>query len=83
MTLAAVGGLLAAVVQGAAVVAIAILILMIGLSLGLDAFKLRGSGPKSLTVRSLDEALGQHQTYLPADTPRGTTDQLGNSRHPA
>jgi hypothetical protein len=83
VSLASAGGLLAAVAQGAAVVAVVILILMIGLSLGLDRFKLRNSGPKSLTVRSLDEALGQPQTYLPADTPRGTTDQLGNSRRPA
>ena len=83
MSLEVVGGLLGAVAQGAAVVAVVILVLMIGLSLGLDRFKLRGSGPKSLTVRSLDEALGQPQRYLPPDTPRGTTDQLGNSRRPA
>ena len=80
MSLAAIGALLAATLQGAGVIAVAILALMIGLSLGLDVFKLRGSGPKSLTVRSLDEALGRRQTYLPADTPRGTTDQLANSR---
>jgi len=54
---------------------------MIGAAFALDVFKLRPSGPKSLTVRSLDEALGRPATYLPPSTPRGTTDQLGNSRH--
>ena len=81
MSLAAAGALLVATLQGAGVVAVVILVLMIGLSLALDVFKLRDSGPKSLTVRSLDEALGRPEKYLPPDTPRGTTDQLGNSRH--
>jgi hypothetical protein len=56
---------------------------MIGAALALDVFKLRASGPKSLTVRSLDEALGRPETYLPPSTPRGTTDQLGNSQRAA
>ena len=81
MSLAAIGGLLVATLEGAGAVAVVVLVLMIGLSVGVDSLKLRRSGPKSLTVRNLDEALGQPATYLPADTPRGTTDQLEHSRH--
>ncbi len=80
MSLAEAGGLLIATLQAAGVGAVVILVLMIGASLGLDVFKLRPSGPKSLTVRSLDEALGRPESYLPPSTPRGTTDQLGNSQ---
>lgn len=83
MSLADIGALAGATIQAAGVGAIVVLVLMIGLSLGLDVFKLRPSGPKSLTVRSLDEALGKPVVYLPPDTPRGTTDQLGNSQRPA
>jgi len=75
-----VGALVAAALQSVGGAIATILVLMIGLSLGLDVFKLRPSGGRSLTVRSLDEALGKPQTYLPPDIPRGTTDQLGNSR---
>jgi hypothetical protein len=81
VSLAAIGALLVATLQGVGAVAVVVLVLMIGLSVGIDTFKLRPSGPKSLTVRNLDEALGQPATYLPPDTPRGTTDQLGHSRH--
>jgi hypothetical protein len=58
-------------------------VLFIGVSVLLGLVKLRASGPKSLTVRSLDEALGRPESYLPPDTPRGTTDQLGNSQRAA
>lgn len=83
MSLAEAGTLLAATIQAAGVGAVAILVLMIGAALALDVFKLRPSGRKSLTVRSLDEALGRPESYLPPDTPRGTTDQLGNSQRAA
>ena len=83
MSLAEVGALLASTVQAAGAGAVVILALMIGAALALDVFKLRPSGPKSLTVRSLDEALGRPESYLPPDTPRGTTDQLGNSQRAA
>jgi len=36
-----------------------------------------------MTVRTLEEAMGQPVIYLPPTTPRGTTDQLGNSQHAA
>jgi len=80
MTLAEVGALLVATVQAAGIGAVFILALMIGAALALDVFKLRPSGRRSLTVRSLDEALGRPESYLPPSTPRGTTDQLGNSQ---
>ena len=83
MSLAEVGALLVATIQAAGVGAVVILVLMIGAALALDVVKLRPSGRKSLTVRSLDEALGRPETYLPPSTPRGTTDQLGNSQHAA
>ena len=38
--------------------------------------KLRRSGPHSKVVRSLDEAIGAAEAYLPPDAPRGRTDQL-------
>jgi hypothetical protein len=83
MSAAEVGALLVATMQAVGVGAIVILVLMIGAAFALDVFKLRPSGPKSLTVRSLDEALGRPAMYLPPSTPRGTTDQLGNSQHAA
>jgi hypothetical protein len=83
MTLAEVGALLVATLQAVGVGAVVILVLMIGAALVLDIFKLRPSGRRSLTVRSLDEALGRPESYLPPSTPRGTTDQLGNSQRAA
>jgi hypothetical protein len=83
MSLADAGVLLGATVQAVGVGAVVILVLMIGAAFALDIFKLRPSGPRSLTVRSLDEALGRPESYLPPSTPRGTTDQLGNSQRAA
>lgn len=80
MSLAEILSLIGATVQGVGVGAVVLLALFIGLSIALGLVKLRPSGPGSLTVRSLDEALGRPESYLPPDTPRGTTDQLGNSR---
>jgi hypothetical protein len=76
-------GVVAALVQGAGVGAVVLLVLFIGVSVVVGFAKLRASGPRTMTVRSLDEALGQPVTYLPPDTPRGTTDQLGNSQRAA
>jgi hypothetical protein len=83
MSLAEAGALLVATLQGVGVGAVVLLVLFIGLSIAVGVFKLRASGPKSLTVRSLDEALGRPESYLPPSTPRGTTDQLGNSQRAA
>ena len=59
--------------------AVFLLVLFIGFCLALGFVKLRPSGPKTLTVRSLEEALGQPVSYLTPEAPRGTTDQLGGS----
>ena len=83
MSLAEVGALLVATLQAAGVAAVVLLVLFIGMSIALGVVKLRPSGPKSLTVRTLDEMLGQPASYLPPETPRGTTDQLGNSQRAA
>lgn len=71
--------LLGSVVQGAGVSAVFLLALFIGISVVVGYVKLRPSGPKTLTVRSLDEALGTPVQYLTPDVPRGTTDQIGGS----
>lgn len=71
------------VAQGAGGVAGFLLVLFIGVCLALGFVKLRPSGPKSRTVRSLDEALGKPVSYLPPDEPRGTTNQLDGARRTA
>ena len=53
-----------------------LLALLIGFSVVLGFSKLRKSGSKTLTVRSLDEAFGRTQEYLPPNAPRGPADQL-------
>jgi hypothetical protein len=53
-----------------------LLALLIGFCVALGFSKLRKSGAKTLTVRSLDETLGQTQVYLPPSAPRGPADQL-------
>jgi hypothetical protein len=72
--------LLVATVQGTGAGAVFLLVLFIGFCVVLGFVKLRPSGPKTLTVRSLEEALGQPVSYLPPEAPRGTTDQLKGSR---
>jgi hypothetical protein len=54
----------------------ALLALFVGFCVIFNLPKLRPSGRHSRVVRSLDEAIGQSQTYLPPDAPRGRTDQL-------
>lgn len=62
--------------QGLLVSSVVLLALFIGFCVLLNLPKLRRSGTHSKTVRSLDEALGVRQSYLPPDAPRGRTDQL-------
>lgn len=75
--------LLVATVQGAGVGAVFLLVLFIGVCAGFGLFKLRPSGPRTLTVRSLDESLGEPVRYLPPEASRGTSDQLAGSRKAA
>ena len=83
MSPAEIYSLIVALVQGAGVGAVVLLVLFIGVSVLLGFVKLRPGGRKTMTVRNLEEALGQPVTYLPPSTPRGTTDQLGNSQRAA
>jgi hypothetical protein len=53
-----------------------LLALFVGFCVLLNLPKLRSSGGSSRVVRSLDEALGQRESYLPPDAPRGPADQL-------
>ena len=71
---------LGALVQGTVGGAVFVLLLIIGACLALDVFKLRKSGPTTMTIRSLDEAMGRPAEYLPSSTPRGVTDRLKGFR---
>lgn len=62
--------------QGLIVSTVVLLGLFIGFCVLFNVPKLRPSGRHSRTVRSLDEALGRPQPYLPPDAPRGPVDQL-------
>jgi hypothetical protein len=55
---------------------IAVLVLLVGFCVVFNFPKLRASGPHSRVVRSLDEAVGLPEPYLPPDAPRGRIDQL-------
>lgn len=62
--------------QGLAVSTAVLLALFIGFCVLLNLPKLRPSGRHTRVVRSLDEMVGQRQSYLPPDAPRGPVDQL-------
>lgn len=76
MTSAEILSSLGALLQGTLGGVILAIALMIGVCLALDVFKLRQSGPKSMTVKTIDEAMGQPAQYLPPSTPRGVIDRL-------
>jgi hypothetical protein len=59
-----------------------LLVLMIGLCLALDRTKFRPTR-KSRTVKSLDETVGAPIVYLPANAPRGPSNQLAGSGYVA
>lgn len=63
-------------IEGVSVAAVFVLGLLIGFCVLLGLAKLRPSGRNTMVVRSLDEALGRPETYLPPSAPRGTIDQL-------
>lgn len=62
--------------QGLVVSSLVLLALFVGFCVIFNLPKLRASGRHSRVVRSLDEALGERQVYLPPDAPRGPADQL-------
>lgn len=53
-----------------------ILVLFIGFCVLFSLPKLRRSGRHTRVVRGLDELVGERQTFLPPDAPRGPVDQL-------
>ena len=75
--------LVVATIQGAGGAAVFILALFIGVCVLLTLWKLRPGGPKTLTVRTIEESMGEAPTYLSPDAPRGISDQLAGSRRAA
>lgn len=72
--------LVVGLIQGLGTITVFLLVLFIGVCVLLTLTKFR-STRNSLTVKSLDELVGDPIRYLPADTPRGYGDQLAGSRH--
>jgi hypothetical protein len=68
-------GLVLGLLQGVGAIAIFLLALFIGVCVLLTLVKFR-STRNSLTVKSLDELVGEPIRYLPASTPHGQMDQL-------
>jgi hypothetical protein len=75
-------GLTGGVVQGLGTIAAFLLALFIGVCVLLTLIKFRPTR-NSLTIKSLDELVGDPIRYLPPDTPRGRVDQLAGSRRSA
>lgn len=62
--------------QGLGVSTLAVLVLFVGFCILFNLPKLRSSGRHTRVVRGLDELVGERQTFLPPDAPRGPVDQL-------
>jgi len=74
--------LVVGLLQGVGTITVFLLVLFIGVCVLLTLTKFR-STRNSLTVKSLDELVGDPIRYLPANTPRGPMDQLaGSQRQP-
>jgi hypothetical protein len=71
-----VADLVIGVLQGLGASTVFLLVLFIGFCVVFGLPKLRKAGGKTLTVRSLDERLGESVEYLPPTAPRGPADQL-------
>jgi len=76
MSSAEVWTLLLGTVEGVGVSAVVVLAVLIGFCVVVGFVKLRPSGRTTRVIRSLDEAVGQGEPYLPPDAPRGPIDQL-------
>jgi preprotein translocase subunit SecG len=79
VTLSELVSLAVGVVQGLGAITVFLLVLFIGVCVGLTLTKFR-STRNSLTVKSLDELVGEPIRYLPPNVPRGPSDQLAGSR---
>ncbi|MGE5359752.1 MAG: hypothetical protein ACM3NQ_12110 [Bacteroidales bacterium] len=75
MTVSDMVGLVIGLLQGLGGIAVFLLALFIGVCVLLTLTKFR-STRNSLTVKSLDELVGDPIRYLPASTPHGQMDQL-------
>jgi len=76
MSAAELQNLVVGTLVGVTVGAVAVLVLLAGISVLVGYRKLRPSGPRTRVVRSLDEAIGHADPYLTPDKPRGPVDQL-------
>lgn len=79
MTMSDLVTLVLGTLQGLGAITVFLLALFIGVCVLLTLTKFR-STRNSLTVKSLDELVGQPIRYLPPTTPRGQVDQLAGSR---
>ncbi len=79
MTASQVLNLVLGVVQGLGAITVFLLALFIGVCVLLTLTKFRPT-KDSLTVKSLDELVGDPIRYLPPSAPRGPIDQLAGSR---
>ena len=68
--------LLLGTVEGVGVSSVVVLAVLIGVCVAFGLVKLRPSGRTTRVIRSLDEALGRPESYLPPGAPRGPVDQL-------
>ncbi len=79
MTLSQLISLAVGTVEGLGAITGFLLVLFIGVCVTLTLVKFR-STRNSLTVKSLDELVGEPIRYLPPNVPRGPSDQLAGSR---
>jgi hypothetical protein len=79
MSLSEIVGLVLGLVQGLGTITVFLLALFIGVCVLLTLTKFRPTR-NSLTIKSLDELVGEPIKYLPPSTPRGHTDQLAGAR---
>ena len=79
MTFSELISLVVGTVQGLGAITIFLLVLFIGVCVALTLTKFRPTR-NSLTVKSLDELVGDPIRYLPPNVPRGPSDQLAGSR---
>ncbi len=66
-------------IEGLGAITVFLLVLLVGVCVLLTLTKFR-STRNSLTVKSLDELVGEPIHYLPPTTPHGQTDQLARFR---
>ncbi len=80
MTTSEIFNVVVGAIQGLGTIVVFLLVVLVGFCVLLTLTKFR-STRNSLTVKSLDELVGEPIHYLPPDTPRGCMDQLAGSKH--